>query len=73
MENFDDKINQILIAAALVSLLIGNIKEEFPEGMIDGSSIVVALLIIITVNSANNYSSERQLAEMLEKSTIQEV
>jgi len=58
MENFDDKINLILLAAAGVSIAIGVIKEGFPAGLTEGLSICLALVIIITVNSANNYSSE---------------
>jgi Ca2+-transporting ATPase len=65
MENFDDPINLVLLAAAAVSLIIGFIKEGFPEGMIEGSSICFALIIIIVVNSGNNYLSERRLAEQL--------
>jgi magnesium-transporting ATPase (P-type) len=65
MENFDDKINLVLLAAAGVSLAIGLLKEGFPEGMIEGSSICIALLIIIVVNSGNNYISERRLADLV--------
>jgi magnesium-transporting ATPase (P-type) len=65
MENFDDKINLVLLAAAGVSLAIGLLKEGFPEGMIEGSSICIALVIIIVVNSGNNYTSERRLADLV--------
>ena len=59
MENFDDKINLILLAAACVSVIIGLIKDGFPEGLIEGISIMIALVIIIVVNSGNNWISER--------------
>jgi len=39
--------------------VIGVIREGFPQGMIEGTSILIALVIIIVVNSANNYASER--------------
>lgn len=65
MENFDDPINVILCAAAVVSIIIGLIKEGFPEGLTEGVSIMIALVIIFVVNSANNYMSERQLAKMV--------
>lgn len=65
MDNFDETINQILCAAAVVSIVIGVIREGFPQGMIEGTSILIALVIIIVVNSANNYASERQLAKMV--------
>lgn len=59
MENFEDKINLILLAAAFVSIVIGLFKEGWPEGLIEGTSIMIALLIIIVVNSGNNWVSER--------------
>jgi magnesium-transporting ATPase (P-type) len=65
-ENFEDPINVVLCAAALVSVIIGIAKEGFPEGLTEGLSIMIALVIIIVVNSANNYASERQLAKMVE-------
>jgi hypothetical protein len=43
----------------VVSIVIGVIREGFPQGMIEGTSILIALVIIIVVNSANNYASER--------------
>lgn len=58
-ENFDDKINIILLVAALVSVVIGLFKEGWPEGLIEGVSIMIALIIIIVVNSGNNWISER--------------
>lgn len=65
MENFNDPINVILCVAAVVSIIIGIIREGFPEGLTEGLSIMIALVIIFVVNSANNYSSERQLAAMM--------
>jgi Ca2+-transporting ATPase len=73
MENFDDVINQILLGAAIVSIIIGLIQHPFPEGMIEGTSIMIALFIIIIVNSGNNYLSERRLAELLALSDLQDV
>jgi len=73
MENFDDTINKILLAAAIVSIIIGLIKEGFPEGMIEGTSILIALNIIIVVNSGNNYISERRLADLVNLSEKQDV
>jgi len=48
--------------AAVVSIVIGIIQHGFPDGMLEGTSILIALLIIIVVNSGNNYVSERRLA-----------
>ena len=73
MENFNDPINVILCVAAVVSIIIGIIREGFPEGLTEGLSIMIALVIIFVVNSANNYSSERQLAAMMASSEEVEV
>jgi P-type Ca2+ transporter type 2C len=73
MDNFDDPINLVLLGAAIVSVIIGLIKEGFPDGLIEGASIMIALLLIIIVNSGNNYVSERRLAKLVALSDAQEV
>jgi len=73
LENFEDKINQILCAAAIVSIIIGLIQHPFPEGLIEGTSILIALNIIIFVNSGNNYLSEKRLADLVNLSEKQMV
>lgn len=73
LENFEDPINKILLAAALVSLVIGLYKEGFPQGLIEGTSIAIALVIICTVTSLNNWFSEKRLAELVALSDQQEV
>ena len=73
MENFNDPINVILCGAAIVSIVIGIIREGFPEGLTEGLSIMIALVIIFVVNSGNNYMSERELAAMVMQSSVQEI
>lgn len=73
MENFKDTINIILLVAAIVSLAIGILKNGFPDGLINGASILVALTIIIVVGSGNNYISELRLAKLVAGSNVQEV
>jgi magnesium-transporting ATPase (P-type) len=73
MDNFDDPINRVLLAAAVVSLVIGVLQEGFPGGLIEGTSIIIALTIIIVVGSVNNYRSERKLAELVGLAAEQEV
>jgi len=64
LENFEDPINQILVVAAIVSLIIGVLKDG-RDGLIEPLSIVTALIIITVVNSANNYASEIKLRDLL--------
>jgi magnesium-transporting ATPase (P-type) len=75
LENFNDKINLVLCAAAFVSMVIGIINHPHDplEGMIEGTSICMALVIIIAVNSGNNYASERRIAKLLESAEKLEV
>ena len=47
-----------------MSGVIGVLRDGLP-GIIDALSICVALLIIIIVNSANNYQSERKLRDLV--------
>ena len=72
-ENFDDFINQVLCAAAIVSIVIGLVQHGFPEGLIEGTSILIALNIIIFVNSGNNWLSEKRLADLVNLSEKQMV
>jgi magnesium-transporting ATPase (P-type) len=73
MENFDDKINRILLIAAIVSIVIGLIQHGWPDGMLEGTSIMIALCIIIVVSSGNNYASEQRLAKLVAMADKQEV
>jgi magnesium-transporting ATPase (P-type) len=73
VENFDDTINKVLFVAAIVSMVIGCIQHEFPGGMLEGTSILIALFIIIAVNSGNNYFSEKRLAQLVLLSDKQDV
>ena len=46
-----------------MSIVIGLFREGI-NGLIEGLSIVIALVIIISVSSANNYRSELKLNEL---------
>lgn len=59
LENFEDTILKILIAAAVVSLIVGVIQNGF-GGLIEGSSILVSIVIIVVVTSVNNWIKEKQ-------------
>lgn len=52
------------MVAAIISLVIGVLKDG-REGLIEPLSIVMALIIITVVNSANNYASEVKLRDLL--------
>ena len=69
-ECFDDLIMQILCVAAIVSMAVGIYKDGWEHGWIDGTSIIVAVLIIVTVTVSNNYVKEKQFQELQQKSDV---
>lgn len=58
VENFEDFILKVLIAAAAVSLILGVINEGWARGWIEGVSIFIAIAIILIVNTSQNYLRE---------------
>lgn len=68
-EAFEDTILQILIAAAIISLIVGVIKDGW-LGLIEGGSILAAVVIIVTITTANNYKKEKQFQELQRKSDL---
>ena len=64
-EQFEDKILQILLAAALVSLCIGIWQEGLQKGWIEGLTIYIAVAIIICVTVANDYTKEKQFQKLM--------
>lgn len=54
-----------MLGAAVVSIIIGVIQHGVPDGLLEGTSIMIALCIIIIVSSGNNYASERRLANLV--------
>ena len=67
---FEDFILQVLVAAAIASIIIGLINEGFPLGLIEGTSIIVAILIITVVTVSQDYAKEKQFQKMMETDDI---
>jgi magnesium-transporting ATPase (P-type) len=57
-ENFEERILQILMLAAVVSLLVGFLQNGI-YGLIEGCSILISIIIIVSVTSTNNYIKEK--------------
>ncbi len=55
---------KILCAAAVVSLVLGIATEGLAEGWLEGASILIAVVIIVTVTSGNNYIKEKQFQKL---------
>lgn len=60
LENFEDRILQILLIAATVALIVGVVQHGWETGWVEGMSIYIAVCIIVTVTAGNNYIKEKQ-------------
>eukprot|EP00934_Nitzschia_sp_Nitz4_P002432 Nitzschia sp. Nitz4//scaffold54_size114964//15830//19032//NITZ4_003837-RA/size114964-augustus-gene-0.15-mRNA-1//-1//CDS//3329554309//2427//frame0 len=63
VDTFDDATLQILIVAAIVSLVIG-IYDDPATGYVEGMAILVACLIVSVVTALNDYQKESQFREL---------
>ena len=64
---------RILLLAAIISLIIGMIKEGPSEGWMEGVTIFVAVFIVVIVGSTNNYLKEKQFAALSSKHDSRDV
>ena len=71
---FDDRVLQILMAAAVVSTLLGSIpkKEREHYGYIEGVAIWIAIFIVAVVTAINDYSKEMQFRKLERDSASKE-
>ena len=63
VDTFDDATLQILIVAAIVSLVIG-IYDNPATGYVEGLAILAACLIVSVVTAINDYQKESQFREL---------
>ena len=73
LENFEDDMLRILCAAAAISLVLGILTEGLAEGWLEGASILIAVVIIVTVTSGNNYIKEQQFQKLNAMATAKDV
>jgi magnesium-transporting ATPase (P-type) len=64
---------KILCVAAVVSLVLGIATEGWEKGWLEGTSILVAVVIIVSVTSGNNYIKEQQFKKLNEVATQKNV
>lgn len=69
LENFEDRILQILLLAATVSLIIGVVQHGWKHGWVEGCSIFIAVFIIVAVTAGNNYVKEKQFQKLVSKAS----
>lgn len=64
---FEDTILRILVVATIVSLITGGIQDG-ALGLVDGFSILIAIVVIVAVTVGNNMVKEKQFEELAAKS-----
>ena len=64
-ESISDIMIIMLLSAALIQILIGcTLTENIKTGWIDGSSIIIAVFIVISVESFTNWRKEQKFHEL---------
>lgn len=58
---------QVLLGAALVSTVLGIVQNGYETGWTEGATIFLAVFIIVTVTTLNNYIKERQFRKLQRK------
>lgn len=64
---------RILCYSAVVSLVLGIATEGLKEGWLEGASILLAVIIIVTVTSGNNYLKEKQFQKLNAMATAKNI
>lgn len=65
---FDDLTLQMLLIAAIVSLIIGIATEGWDDGWYEAVAILVAIAIVVTLTTINDYSQQEQFKRLFRKS-----
>jgi P-type Ca2+ transporter type 2C len=66
IDTFEDATLQILIAAAIISLIIG-IYDDPTTGYVEGLAILAAVMIVSVVTAVNDYQKESQFRDLSKK------
>ncbi len=64
---------QILCFAAVIALTIGLIQHGWPNGIVEGLSIMIAVTIIVSVTAGQNLMKEKQFQKLVMKAAEDEV
>ena len=67
---FEDFILKVLCVAAVVAMVVGIYNDGFALGWIDGTSILVAIVIIVIVTVGNDLAKEAKFQELMQRSDV---
>lgn len=62
-----DKVLLLLIGAAVISIILGSMPWTSPEpeiGWIDGVAILIAVVIVVSVTSGNDFQKQKQFRKL---------
>lgn len=71
LEALGDSTLILLMILAAVNVAAGIYKDGWSHGWIDGVAIYAAVIIIVSIASANNYSKEKQFQKLVAKAAIE--
>ncbi len=68
-EGLEDLMIRILVLAAIFQIIVGSIPlfQETPNDWVEGISIVVAVVIVVSVGSITNFTKEKKFRELNDK------
>lgn len=70
---FKDTTLQVLVVAAIVSLIIGIAKDGITTGWIEGTAIASAVLIVVSITSYMNYDEKEQFLKLSRETKLKKV
>ena len=73
LECFEDPTLKVLLISAIVSLIIGLLKEGLKTGWIEGSAIFGAVFIVTGISSSLNYNEQLQFQKLKEENQKKKV
>ena len=73
IECFEDPTLKVLLISAIVSLVIGLLKEGLKTGWIEGSAIFGAVFIVTGISSSLNYNEQLQFRKLKEENQKKKV
>ena len=73
LECFEDPTLKVLLVSAIISLIIGLLKEGLKTGWIEGSAIFGAVFIVTSISSSLNYNEQLQFQKLKAENHKQKV
>lgn len=55
---------KLLLGAAIVSTVLGVLKDGIREGALEGISIFIAIALIVVTTAGNNYMKDKQFRKL---------